>query len=102
MKHNYIFTNRSHPVRGMMSSILGSVALASFLVAIYFTFQNDGVSLLRYGAVGLLATLFGLAGFVLGILSRMERDRYHLFSYLGLFLNTMVLALAGFILYLGI
>lgn len=101
-KKNYIFTNRKHPEKGIMSTILGTIALGSLMLAVYFTYQNQGNALPRYGAVGLLSTLFGLAGMTLGIMSCMERDRYHVFSWTGIGLNLLMLIAAGFILYFGI
>lgn len=101
-KRNYIFTNRKHSEKGIMSTVLGIISLGSLILAVYFTYQNHGEAMLRYGAVGLLSALFGLTGLVLGVLSQMEKDRYHLFSWLGIGLNMLVLSAVGFILYLGV
>ncbi len=100
-KNGYICTNKEHPRRGVMSTVLGIVSAVSIITALYLTFQNGGVALFRYGVAVLLAMLFAIAGLVLGILSRMEPDKYYLFSYLGLVINTLVLAGTGFILFAG-
>ena len=67
-----------------MSSVLGVLSLASIVLAVYGTFQNQGEALVKYGAAVLFALLFSLAGLVLGILSRMVQDRFYFFSYLVL------------------
>ena len=100
-KKNYIFTNKEHPQKGIMSTVLGIISAASVLLALYFTFLNGGKAQPRYGAAVLFAVLFAIAGLVLGIMSKMEPDKYYLFSYLGLVINSMVLIGAGFILFAG-
>ncbi len=100
-KNGYIFTNKEHPQRGIMSTVLGIVSAVSILLALYFTFRNGGIAEPRYGVAVLTAVLFSIAGLILGILSRMEPDKYYLFSYLGLVINTLVLTGAGFILFAG-
>lgn len=100
-KNGYIFTNKEHPQRGIMSTVLGIVSAVSIILALYFTFQNGGVAQPRYGAATLMAVILAVAGLVLGILSRMEPDKYYLFSYLGLVINILVLTGAGFILFAG-
>ena len=101
-KGGFIFTNRNHPVKGIMSFILGMISWITILTAIHFTYQNGGISDLRCATAGLLAFLFGASGFILGIMSRMEKDKYYLFSYLGIGLNGSFLCLTGFILYAGV
>lgn len=101
-KSGYIFTNKEHPQKAVMSTILGFVSAASVIMAIYFTFLNDGAAQVRYGVAAFLSMLFSLAGFVLGVMSRMEPDKYYFFSYLGLVMNGLVLAGTGFILFAGV
>ena len=101
-KRSYIFTNKEHPQKALMSTILGIVSAVSIIASLYLTFQNGGVARPRYGAAFLLAALFSVAGLILGILSRMEPDKYYLFSYLGLAINILVLAGTGFILFAGV
>ena len=101
-KGGFIFTNRNHPAKGIMSTILGILSWITVILAVQFAYENGGQSTLRYGAAGLLSFLFGLTGFVLGILSRTQKDKYYLFSYLGIGLNAAFLCLMAFILYAGI
>ncbi len=101
-KNSYIFTNKEHPQKGIMSSVLGVISAASVVLVLYFAYCNDGVAELRYGAALLLAALFSVAGFVLGILSKMESDKYYFFPYMGIIVNTIVLFGIGFILFAGV
>lgn len=101
-KKSYIFTNKKHPLKGIMSSVLGIISLTSMGGAVYFTFLQKGYANISYGLTGVLALLFSLTGAVLGVLSRMEADKFHFFSYLGIVLNALSLAGIGFILYVGV
>lgn len=100
-KSNYIFTNKKHPSKGIMSTILGMISIISILVAIYLTFLQRGVAAFNYGIVILLSTLFSLVGIFLGFASKTEKDSFHLFSYLGILFNLLVLLGISFILYAG-
>ena len=99
MGRKYIFTNKKESKKGIMSAVLGIIALASLFFAVYETFRNQGQALV---VAALFALLFALAGVVLGIMSKMEEDRFYLFSYLGIILNLMAIAGIGFIIYAGV
>ena len=102
MGRKYIFTNKKESKKGIMSAVLGIIALASLFFAVYETFRNQGQALVKYGVAALFALLFALAGVVLGIMSKMEEDIFYLFSYLGIILNLMAIAGIGFIIYAGV
>jgi hypothetical protein len=98
---SYIFTNRKHPKRGIMSVILGILSIGTFLTAVYLAYRQTDMPAARYGAAGLLAAIFMLAGFVLGILALMEKDRFRFFPILGILLNVIALMILSLILYAG-
>ena len=102
MGRKYIFTNKKESKKGIMSAVLGIIALVSLFLAVYETFRNQGQALVKYGVAALFALLFALAGIVLGIMSKMEEDRFYLFSYLGIILNLLAMAGIGFIIYAGV
>lgn len=102
MRRKYIFTNKKESKKGIMSAVLGIIALVSLFFAVYETFRNQGQALVKYGVAALFALLFALAGIVLGIMSKMEEDRFYLFSYLGIILNLLAIAGIGFIIYAGV
>ena len=102
MGRKYIFTNKKESKKGIMSAVLGIIALVSLFFAVYETFRNQGQALVKYVVAALFALLFALAGIVLGIMSKMEEDRFYLFSYLGIILNLLAIAGIGFIIYAGV
>lgn len=100
-KRNYIFTNKKHSHRAIMSVILGSISMISMLIVVYMTYKQDGEANAGYGVTGLLATLFSIVGLLLGIITAQEKVYYRLFPWLGIVLNTLVLAGIALILYMG-
>lgn len=101
-KTGYKFTNKKNPQQGMISSILGTIAIVSVGLAVYLTYLNKGIAPMQYGTVILLSLIFAIVGLVLGIRACMEKDIYKVFPILGILLNSMTLLAGGFILYLGI
>lgn len=100
-KRSFIFTNKRHTRRGIMSTILGIIGLVSLIIAVYQTYEAKGQAGFNMGMVGFMCTLFAFIGVGLGYFGRMEQDRYGLFAYMGLILNILVLACTSFILYAG-
>lgn len=100
-KKGYKFTNKKHPEKGIMSSILGGISLISIGVAVYQTYLAKGEASTNMGVVGVMITLFSAAGVILGYVSKKEPDRYPFFSYLGLILNIAALGCISVILYAG-
>lgn len=100
-KNSYIFTNKEHSRKGIMSTILGVISLATLAYAIITSYQRAGDIPLQYGAAAMLVMIFAFVGIVLGVISKTEKDKYYLFTYLGIGLNVMVLAVISVILYAG-
>lgn len=101
MSRKFIFTNKDYSPKSIMSTVLGLIDIASLGYIVYLTYRNKGVSLPRYGATGLLITIFSFVGLILGILSKSEPDRFYLFSYLGILFNILALCGISFILFAG-
>lgn len=100
-KKNYIFTNKEHPRKAIMSTILGVLSSASLILAAYLSYVDKGAENMRYGSACFLAMIFAFVGVVLGALGRMEKDKFYLFCYLGIVLNMAALGLVSLILYAG-
>lgn len=98
----YIFTNKKNPKWGIMSFILGLIAVVSVCIVVYLTYQNKGAAFMQYGAVILLEIIYSGIGIVLGIRSNMEQDIYRFFPVAGIIFNALGIAAGGFILYLGV
>ena len=100
-RSGYMFTNRKHPKRAIMGTILGIISLLSLFFVIYLSYVNAGANPGSAGLTGLLITLFALVGLILGVMTVMERDRYPLFPVLAIVLNTIALGGISLILYAG-
>lgn len=97
----YKFTNKKHPTKGIMSTILGVISLVSIWIAVYQTFLAGGKAAANMGVVGLMITFFSITGLVLGYLSGKEPDKFRFFSYMGILLNVAALGCISIILYAG-
>lgn len=101
-RKKYIFTNKRHPKKAIMSTILGSISAVSLGIVIYLTYLRDGNATLSFGLTGLLCTLFSLTGLILGLVSLKMADCYHFFQWTGLIVNGLVLIGMILIIYAGI
>lgn len=102
IKKNYMFTNKSHPQRGIMSTILGILSDGAIGLAVFSAFKAGGQASMRLASSVLMALIFSLVGLTLGILSRLERDRFYFFPNVGILLNSLAVIAVAFILYIGV
>ncbi|MBO5032459.1 MAG: hypothetical protein J6D08_11345 [Lachnospiraceae bacterium] len=100
-RKGYIFTNKEHPEKGIMSTILGILSIVTFAAAVYLSYLHKGQASDRYGAAGLLAAVFMIVGLGLGIWSFTEKDKFKLFPVLGIVLNIIAFGMLSLILYAG-
>lgn len=100
-RKNYIFTNKKHSDKAIMSAILGMISNISLEIVIYKSYLSGGEAPGGYGVTGLLATIFSLIGLILGIMTVRDNQNYRLFPWLGTILNLVALGSIAFILYLG-
>ncbi len=101
-KKNYKFTNRRHPLKGMMATILGILSIVTLGTAVYLSYQQGGISSARYGTAAFLAEIFIIIGIGLGVYTLTEKDNFKLFPVLGIFLNIVATGMLSFILYAGV
>ena len=94
-KKNYIFTNKKHSDKAIMSTILGVISLVSLGIVTYLSYSQGGVM------HGVLATVYSLIGLILGVLTLRDKDIYRFFPVLGTILNVISLGGISFLLYLG-
>ena len=102
IKKNYMFTNKSHPERGIMSTILGILSDGAIGLAVFSAFKAGGSASARLACVVILSLLFGIVGLTLGIMSRVEKDRFYFFPNTGIILNSIAIIATAFILYIGV
>lgn len=100
-KPNYIFTNKRHSNRAVMSTILGVISMLSLGAVIYLSSVQSGEVPPGYGVTGFLVAVFSMTGLVLGIVTAMEKDRYKLFPRLGIAFNLIALLGIGLVVYAG-
>lgn len=100
-KNSYMFTNKQHTQKGIMSTILGVISLATLGYAIVMSYLKSGDIPRQYGTAAMLVMFFAFAGVALGVVSKTERDKFYLFTYLGIVLNVLALAVISVILYAG-
>lgn len=97
----FIFTNKEHTKKGIMSTILGILGNITLGIAVYKAYINDGTPVDRYGAAAVLAILFMTAGMALGLWSAVEKDKFRLFTVLGIGVNVLAAGMLSLILFAG-
>ena len=100
-RERYVFTDKKHPERGIMSTVLGALSVFTIIYAVYLSFLNGGQALDKYAVAVLLCVIYSISGIVLGIMSEMERDIFKLFPNLGIVLNVVALIGIGTLLALA-
>ena len=100
-KNSYMFTSKQHTQKGIMSTILGVISLATLVYAVVMSYLKAGDIPRQYGAAARLVMIFAFIGIILGVVSKTERDKFFFFSYLGIALNVLALAVISVILYAG-
>lgn len=101
MKKKYIYTNKRHSDRAIMSTVLGILSNASLAAVIYLSYQSGGDIPAGYGMTGFLAVIFSLTGLGLGVVTARDREYYRLFPWLGILLNLIALSVLALIIYLA-
>lgn len=97
----YIYTNKQHTGKGIMSSILGLINLITIAYVVYNTYARGGSAPLRYASACFLVLVFAFAGIILGLIGRQEAERFHVFAYVGMLLNVLAIMGISGILYAG-
>ena len=100
-KNSYMFTNKQHTQKGIMSTILGVISLGTLAYAVVMSYLKAGDIPRQYGAAAMLVMIFAFVGIALGVVSKTERDKFFFFTYLGIVLNVLALAVISVILYAG-
>lgn len=100
-KNSYMFTSKQHTQKGIMSTILGVISLATLVYAVVVSYLKAGDIPRQYGAAAMLAMIFAFVGIILGVVSKTERDKFFFFTYLGITLNVLTLVVISVILYAG-
>ena len=87
------FSGRRHTKTGIISTILGAVCLAGFLVISLISGAEGGKGGFWLGVVGILLLLLAVYGFVLSYKSFKKKDIFYLYPILGAVLNGFMMVL---------
>lgn len=88
-RSRYVFTDNSHPPAGILSALLGIIAITTIVASIVISTAGGGVVLLRYAVSVTLAALYSIAGLTLGIYSRCQKNIFSFFPDMGIVLNSV-------------
>ena len=91
MKRRYKFTDKNQSRPGILSTVIGVLALmltGGVLMEAYMAYGQAGKIIAVLGFLALLLAIFGLYQ---GIRGLREEDSYQLFPYLGCALNGLLL-----------
>ena len=75
-KNSYMFTSKQHTQKGIMSTILGVISLATLAYAVVMSYLRAGDIPRQYGAAAMLVMIFAFTGVALGVISKTERDKF--------------------------
>ncbi len=98
-KKNYMFTNRRHSGKAIMSTVFGVLCTMSLVVVVVLSYSRSGDVPAGYGFTGLFAAILSMVGMLLGVLALREADRFKLFGWLGILFNGVSLGAVSGILY---
>lgn len=97
----FIFTNKKHSEKSIMSTVLGALGFITLLLIIIFSYNKAGENVGAYGLTCFLAFIYSIIGLILGILGKFEKESFYIFSYIGIGLSILDLFIISGILYAG-
>lgn len=100
-KKNYMFTNRRHSQKAIMSTVFGVLCTVSLVIVVCLSYKSAGDVPIGYGFTGIFATVLSLIGLLLGVMAVREVDRFKLFGWLGILFNGVSLGMISGVLYIA-
>ncbi|MDO5538740.1 MAG: DUF6142 family protein [Eubacteriales bacterium] len=101
-KMMYSFEEKKNSGNGIVSTIMGTIALVFLLAMIYSSYYMRGEAGLYAGAFGICGMIFSFAGFIVGIMSFSEKNIKYKYPKIGslmcgvVFVIWLALFLIGF------
>lgn len=80
---SFKFTDKVHPVKGILSFCFAVLGIITFLILSYVSYKAKGNASLYIGLFGVIALLFSVAGVVLSIMSMRQKDIHYRFPIIG-------------------
>lgn len=85
------FVGKKNATGGILSTIIGIIALALFALAVYMSFEAKGNGGKMVGIIGFVVVIMTLTGTILGIKGFKEKEKYYLYSVIGTLLCGILL-----------
>ncbi|SFR57031.1 DUF6142 family protein [Anaeromicropila populeti] len=96
---SYTFSDRVHPVQGIISAGVGGSTIIAMLVLFFLSSRSGGNGGIELGVLGVLFFVLSSAGLILAVLA-LKRDEIHYrFPLLGLVWNG-IMVIIYFLLYI--
>jgi hypothetical protein len=83
----YKFSDKTHPVGGIVSFVLGWISLGIVILSVVISEQAQGKAEMAVGLLGILAMLVSLVGFFLAISVVRKKEIHYRFPVIGGVLN---------------
>jgi len=80
--NKYKFSDKRQSLGGIISTIMGLLALASLIYGVYISFKAQGYAGLKV-SLGLLSLFISVIGTIIGLLSFKEDDKFYTLSKVG-------------------
>lgn len=86
-KDDFKFSDKSHPIQGIMGVIIAIIIFIVMGVLFYISSTTNGNAGLWIGFLGLGIFLLNILGFVLSVLGFRKQEVYYRFPIAGILLN---------------
>lgn len=95
------FTERSHPMMGILSVLLGIVALIVLFVLCYISGKEKGNSGIAIGVIGMLSMIMSIVGFFMANKCWRKEDIYMITPTVGSILNGILVIVFLLLFFIG-
>ncbi len=85
--NKYKFSVKTHPIKAIISVILGAISFIMLLFSCYFSWQNRGNLGIMIGLFGMIAFMIAISGFIMAFTSLKRKDVHLHFPLIGIILN---------------
>ena len=95
------FTDRSHPLMGIISVILGGLSLAALIALCAFSGEVGGKAGIFVGVIGMISMAMSSVGFVLAIKCYRKEEIYVVTPTIGSITNGLLIIVYFLLLFMG-
>ena len=98
----YIYTDKKHTAKGIVGTVLAVLALAVFVLVVYYSFKEKGQADVTISTLGFTSISLSIVGLTSSIMSFWEEEKYYIFSKIGAISNILMLFLWMCIFLIGV